>query len=188
MEKFIFQVVVILWPISEIILAFIKKSKGSKTHDQSKKSFLAIWVVISLSLTIVFISQGRALTRLPLSDLLLARIGLFLIVLGLIVRWSAIRTMGKFFSVSLTVQEKHKIIDHGLYRYIRHPSYSGMIVSFAGLGIALGTWLSLIVLSLPISAVLIHRMVIEESDLLDNLGDTYKTYRKKTKRIIPWIY
>jgi protein-S-isoprenylcysteine O-methyltransferase Ste14 len=83
--------------------------------------------------------------------------------------------------------EGHKIIDKGLYGIIRHPSYLGSLVTFAGLGLALENWLSLLVLlALPVAATL-YRISVEEKALLDHFGSAYRDYMRRTKRLIPGI-
>ena len=53
------------------------------------------------------------------------------------------RELGRFFKFTVVVQADHQVVDTGPYRLIRHPSYTGLLMAALGLGIALGTWLSI---------------------------------------------
>ena len=93
-----------------------------------------------------------------------------------------------FFTVDVTIRDDHKIKKDGLYRLIRHPSYSGSILSFIGFGISLNNWISLFIISLPVIFAMIHRIKVEEKLLVARFGKEYVDYMRKTFRLIPWIY
>ena len=115
-------------------------------------------------------------------------VGLGLLVLGLVVRWSAILTLGRFFNTKVAIQVGHRIVRSGLYRSVRHPSYSGLLLAFAGLGIALGSWLSLGAVLIPVAAAVVYRIRVEEGALVETFGEQYIDYCQTTKRLIPWVY
>jgi protein-S-isoprenylcysteine O-methyltransferase Ste14 len=114
--------------------------------------------------------------------------GLGLMVVGIVVRMKAIRTLARYFTVDVSIQEEHRLVDRGIYRTIRHPAYAGSLLSFLGLGMAFGNWLTLIVIFLPILFTFIYRMNIEERLLTAELGNQYIDYMKRTKRVIPGVY
>jgi protein-S-isoprenylcysteine O-methyltransferase len=108
--------------------------------------------------------------------------------LGLIIRWISIYTLRKYFTVDVAIFKDHKVIKSGLYKSIRHPAYAGGLVSFFGLGWALGNWVSFIIIFFPILFAFIRRINIEEKTLVLSLGEEYREYMRKTKRLIPKIY
>jgi protein-S-isoprenylcysteine O-methyltransferase Ste14 len=114
--------------------------------------------------------------------------GLVLIVVGLVVRWTAIITLRKYFTVDVSIVSDHKLVITGIYRFVRHPAYAGSLLSFLGLGIVLSNWLSLLVVFIPITVVFIYRINVEEKALLAFFGDQYAHYCARTKRLIPKIY
>src|SRR6266436_2134198 len=71
---------------------------------------------------------------------------------------------------------------------VRHPSYTGVLLAFVGLGFSLGNWAALLVILLPIGAAFIRRMNVEENALLRALGPNYADYMKRTKRLVPFVY
>jgi protein-S-isoprenylcysteine O-methyltransferase Ste14 len=76
----------------------------------------------------------------------------------------------------------------GFYKHLRHPSYTGALLSFAGLGLSMNNWLSLILIFIPVLFAFIHRMNIEEKVLTGQFGKQYSDYIGKTNRIVPFVY
>jgi protein-S-isoprenylcysteine O-methyltransferase Ste14 len=80
------------------------------------------------------------------------------------------------------------VITSGPYRFLRHPSYSGMLLISIGAGAAWGNWLGLGVLTLMTLVGLTYRIYVEEKALLEELGDRYRTYADHHKRLIPFVW
>ena len=106
---------------------------------------------------------------------------------GLIVRWMAIITLGRFFTVDVAIRKDYALIQDGLYRYVRHPSYSGLLLAFFGLGLIYANWLSLISLMAPLILSINNRIAKEERALLAALGPAYAAYCARTKRLFPGL-
>jgi protein-S-isoprenylcysteine O-methyltransferase Ste14 len=106
----------------------------------------------------------------------------------LALRWTAILTLGRFFTPNVAVQAGQRIIRTGVYRYVRHPAYSGLLLAFLGVGAAFDNWLSLSVIFIPVVAALLYRIRVEESVLAELLGREYTDYCQATKRLLPGIY
>jgi protein-S-isoprenylcysteine O-methyltransferase Ste14 len=147
-----------------------------------------LWITLIISISFgIFIRQYNPGT-IPAYQKTIHYIGLFLIILGLIIRWIAILKLKEFFTVTVSIQEGHRIIDTGIYKYIRHPAYLGSLLSFFGLGLALLNWISVIIIFVPIFAALLYRIYIEEKALVTQFGDAYTNYISHTKKLIPWIF
>ncbi len=71
---------------------------------------------------------------------------------------------------------------------MRHPSYTGLAISFLGFGISVGNWISLLLAIVPTTAMLLYRIKIEEAVLSEMFGDEYENYCANTKRLIPFVY
>jgi protein-S-isoprenylcysteine O-methyltransferase Ste14 len=111
-----------------------------------------------------------------------------LIVAGLIVRWTAILSLGKAFSVNVAIRSGQRLYQSGLYRIVRHPSYSGMLLCLVGIALATQNWYSAsIVIVLPTLALL-YRIHVEEIALIEAFGEQYRLYCQGTRRLIPGIY
>jgi len=114
-------------------------------------------------------------------------LGIFLMFLGVLVRQWAIAVLGRFFSLTVRVAEDHRVVVKGPYRLVRHPSYTGVLITFIGLALAVQSWGALLVLLGVFSLSFGYRMRVEEKALLSELGEDYANYMKRTKRIIPYL-
>ena len=115
-------------------------------------------------------------------------VGLVLMWTGIVIRQWAIALLGRFFTVDVRVQSGQAVVDRGPYRWVRHPSYSGMIITFAGIGLALGNWVSLAVLVVVPTAGLIVRIYVEERTLSEGLGEPYRRFAAGRRRLFPGLW
>jgi len=115
-------------------------------------------------------------------------LGLALIVIGVIIRLIIIKSLGSFFTANVTIKQNHKLKTDGFYRFLRHPSYTALLLSFIGFGISLNNWISLMIIVITILIVFINRIRIEEKVLIEYFGQEYLDYKKTTKALIPFIY
>jgi protein-S-isoprenylcysteine O-methyltransferase Ste14 len=115
-------------------------------------------------------------------------IGIAAILAGIALRTYAIHALGRFFTFEVAVARDHAVVTNGPYALVRHPSYTGALLTIAGIGLCLTNWASL-VLIVPIAfAGYVHRMSIEEQALVSELGQPYADYMTKTKRLVPHVY
>jgi protein-S-isoprenylcysteine O-methyltransferase Ste14 len=115
-------------------------------------------------------------------------IGLVLMALGIFVRQWSIFTLGRFFAGDLRVSARQPVIDTGPYRWVRHPSYSGLIIFFVGFGLALTNVISIAVLVIVPTVGLIARIHFEERVLIASLGEPYRRYAAVHKRLVPGVW
>ena len=182
-----FLIISIFWVTSEIILSTNKKpAESDKNYDRSSLRIMWITLILVISLGI-YISYGSHGTIKNFAQTL-HFIGLSLIIFGNIIRWLAILKLKKYFTVKVSIQQDHKIINTGIYKYLRHPAYLGSLLSFIGLGFALLNWISIILIFFPILGSFMYRINIEEKVLKSEFGEEYLNYSKNTKRLIPWFY
>jgi protein-S-isoprenylcysteine O-methyltransferase Ste14 len=184
---YIFEFIWISWLLSEILLNRLLRSKSKYAKELDKNSLNLIWIAIIASMTFGILNAIYWFAPVIHTNLFLY-LGSALIITGMIIRFIAIRTLGKFFTVNLALHTDQSLIRAGIYKYIRHPSYTGSLLSFFGFGLSLNNWLSLIIIIVPILITFINRINIEERLLLEQFGLTYAEYKKKTKRLIPMIY
>jgi len=90
--------------------------------------------------------------------------------------------------VDVAIAADHRVIDTGPYRHIRHPSYAGALLAFAGYGICLGNWASLALVTVPIAWAFLRRIEVEEAALNGALGSAYAKYLGRSKRLVPFVY
>jgi protein-S-isoprenylcysteine O-methyltransferase len=174
--------------ISELLLTLTRRSRSRTGVKQDRSTLGMIWLVIAVSITAsVFVAQDFQAAALPHGQML-ATAGAVLFAGGLVIRWWAIITLGRFFTIDVTIEKDHELVERGPFRVVRHPSYTGVLLSFVGFALSLRNWAALVVIVLPIGAAFIHRINVEEDALSDALGPRYADYMKRTKRLVPFIY
>jgi protein-S-isoprenylcysteine O-methyltransferase len=109
-------------------------------------------------------------------------------VIGLMIRIHALLSLKQYFTYSVAKVENHKIIETGLYKFIRHPGYLGQLLIFIGISISISNWLSILAMMVPITLGYLYRIKVEERFMVEQLGEDYPSYQKRTKRLIPMIY
>jgi protein-S-isoprenylcysteine O-methyltransferase Ste14 len=97
-------------------------------------------------------------------------------------------TLGVSFSTNVAIHSNQTLRKTGLYRWARHPSYSGMLLIFAGVGLSQRNWVSLAIMLIFPTAALLYRIHVEELALGDAFGRDYAHYRQSTFRLIPGVY
>ena len=178
----------LIYLVSEILLTLTRRSRSKTGAKQDRSTLGMIWLVIAVSVTAgVFVAQNFRAAALP-HEQIFASAGVVPFVAGLMLRWWAIITLGRFFTVDVTIEKDHELVERGPFRLVRHPSYTGVLLAFVGLALTLRNWTALLVILMPIGAAFIHRMNVEEDALSRALGPRYAEYMKRTKRLVPFIY
>lgn len=183
----IFPVIYFTWLLSEILLNRLLRGNDADKKQQDKGSLSLMWLVIIASTTLAGIVGSTTHARILLSPAI-GYLGLALIITGMIIRFTAIKQLGRLFTVIVTIREGHLIKKDGLYKHLRHPSYAGSLLSFFGYGLSMNNWYSLVIAFVPVLLVFINRMNIEEKVLLSQFNGEYEDYMKQTKRVIPFLY
>jgi protein-S-isoprenylcysteine O-methyltransferase Ste14 len=114
--------------------------------------------------------------------------GLTLIVVCVAIRAWSIITLGRFFQYSIRIQSGHTVVTTGPYRFVRHPSYTGLSLGVAGYALACGDVWSLIAAAALAGAGLSVRIRVEERQLRESLGADYTTFAAHHKRLIPGVF
>jgi len=178
----------LIYLVSEILLTLTRRSRSKTGTKQDRSKLGIIWLVIAISVMAgVFVAQNFRAAALP-HGRMFASAGVVLFVAGLILRWWAIITLGRFFTVDVTIEKDHQLVEKGPFRIVRHPSYTGVLLAFVGLALSLRNGAALLVILIPIGAAFVHRMNVEEDALSRALGPRYAEYMKRTKRLVPFIY
>jgi protein-S-isoprenylcysteine O-methyltransferase len=172
--------------ISEIRLA-VRTARG--TDDAVDRGTMRlVWILVATCYVIAWLPVILDFGRLVGLGDWLTWVGVAIMISGIVFRRYVISVLGKFFTTTVQIQKDHELIKAGPYRYIRHPSYLGILIMTLGLGIALANWISLMLcIVLPIIGVM-QRIQVEEKELEQHFGKQYQDYRKNTWRIVPHIY
>lgn len=173
--------------ISEFLLNVFKYSR-TREGGADAGSLPLIWIVILVSMLIGMLIPSYVPGAALPTDRGLYIAGFTVFGIGALLRWYSIFYLGRFFTVDVRVGADHKVIDTGPYRWIRHPSYTGVLLEFIGFAICVGNALSMLVILLPTFCAFLYRIRIEEQALQNGLGENYVTYMRRTKRLIPFVY
>jgi protein-S-isoprenylcysteine O-methyltransferase Ste14 len=147
-----------------------------------------VWILMAIAFYSAWLPVGFSFGKLLALGDWLTWVGVFIMITGVTFRRYAIAVLGKFFTATVQIRQDHQVIKAGPYRYIRHPSYLGILILVLGNGIALANWISLLLCVVLPTIGIIRRIRVEERELLQHFGGQYRDYRKSTWRIIPHIY
>ncbi len=179
-----------IWTVLEILVGYKTRVSFHDSVPQLKnyqKEHL-IWLVVVISIIGAFGFKHLQLVQLPMSYGVRQIIALIMMSIGLMIRFYAIKRLGRFFSTTVVIQNEHALITHGLYQFIRHPAYTGLLISFFAIGVAMGDILAILILVLPLGLFLKQRISVEEDILIGHFGKDYLEYAVRTKKLIPWLY
>lgn len=174
--------------ISGIVINLTKvpdKNNILVIEDKSTLLWFRILIPISLITSLFFSFSKIGQFDIPVKWWIA---GLFLIACGLLIRWVAISTLGNAFTLQITINKNQHLKTTGIYRYVRHPSYTGLLLYYLGLGLIMENGVSLcLLIFFPLIAV-VNRIHTEEQVLIQHFNEQYKTYQKKSWRLFPKIY
>jgi protein-S-isoprenylcysteine O-methyltransferase Ste14 len=172
--------------LSESIMTY--RTRHGKDDAFDKGTNRLIWILLAIVFIVAWLPVILDFGRLLVLGDWLTWAGVAIMISGIIFRRYAISVLGKFFTATVQIKNGHELIRAGPYRYIRHPSYLGILIIALGLGIALANWISLLIcVVLPLIGI-IRRINVEEKELESHFGQQYQDYRKSTWRIVPHIY
>jgi protein-S-isoprenylcysteine O-methyltransferase Ste14 len=157
-----------------------------KTEDRGNRWIFGPIIVLSLCLAVLpAYLDGRNLWAGD--ETFTPYLGLSLLTIGGALRLAPVFVLGHRFTGLVAIQDNHRLQTSGLYRYIRHPSYAGMLLYTAGYVLVFRCWLGLLIVA-ALLAVLVVRMNAEEALLEREFGEDYASYRHRTWRLVPWVY
>jgi len=168
-----------VWAVGETVLQARTTDRGDRTR---------IWMILGSVAGLVLAFRLTDLgARLPGPAWLPVAIGLALMIAGMALRAWSVHTLGRFFTVTVDVAEDQRVVESGPYSLLRHPSYTGMLIVYLGIGAALDSWLSLIAAPAALVVVVVARIRHEERTLRSGLP-AYAAYAQRTKRLVPFVW
>jgi protein-S-isoprenylcysteine O-methyltransferase len=173
-----------LWMFVDSVFVFRHATGAAENRDRS-----SLKVIMVGSLVTLWASIGLAFGTIGTTHSVVAQVaGLVVMGIGISVRSTAIAQLGRFHTPNVAVRTDHQLKVTGLYRLVRHPSYLGALIAYLGFGLALGNWLSVVVIMGVVPCIYLYRIHEEDAAMLLAFGDAYRAYCARTKRLIPWVY
>lgn len=177
-----------LWTASEIALVFATRTRRSTGATQDRGSIFILWLTIIASIAACdWLADSLHVAAFDGSPWL-KPLTIALMVAGLVIRWTAILSLGRSFSVNVAIKQSQTIYRKGLYRVVRHPSYLGMLIIFLAIGLRSRNLVSLAIMLIAPTAAVLYRIHVEEQALSHAFGSEYASYREATKRLVPGLF
>ena len=179
----------LIWRVMEAIVDIRTRSRlraGARRQDRGSRVVLIGVLMLGILAGILLASKDPA-TAITSARPFLFWLGILLIYAGIALRLYAIHVLGAFFTTVVAVAPEQTVIETGPYRLIRHPSYTGFLITLLGFGLCLTNWLSLLVIMACALIGFSYRIRVEEQVLQEQLGQRYQEYMRRTKRLIPFV-
>lgn len=169
----------IAWLIAEANVSITEQGKGETHKDKGTCELYVLGRILTVFSAIIFATHWQSLTITMVA-------GLILFAGGVLFRLNAIDTLGKFYSHRVRLIDEHTVVDTGPYQWVRHPAYTGMLVSHLGFVLVFFNIYSLLALTLILLPAIVKRIKVEETALMELPG--YANYAESHKRLIPGIW
>jgi protein-S-isoprenylcysteine O-methyltransferase Ste14 len=184
----LFWIIYVVWFVLEIKGAITQRVQAN-ARKQDRGSMIVLLVGLYTGLLLNFIMPGLFPgATITWQRSTLVSIGLVLMVLGIILRQYSIRVLGQYFTRELATRADQPVVQQGPYRFIRHPAYSGTLLTVLGIGLAMTNWASLVSILVCSIAGYFYRVRVEERALCASLGQPYVEYMQHTRRFIPFVF
>ncbi len=162
-------------------IRILARDKG-KSYDKNSLYFVLIGIFVPLFAMIIlsFFGIGKINPSF-------GYFGLVILIAGFLLRQYSIYVLGRFFIPVVKKLENHEIVQKGPYKYLRHPSYTGLFLELIGTAFSFANLISIIIVLIFFVPAILYRINIEEKFLLKNFEE-YKFYKEKTWKLIPFIF
>jgi len=173
-------------PEWKVVMGGVEGVRSSDSQDNGSLRVLlgGMWVALLLAYPLAFVRSWMFPAR---AQVPMFAAGVSLILLGSLLRRYCFRTLGEYFTGDVRARADQPVIGTGPYTLIRHPSYTAGMMMFIGIGLALGSWLSVVLLTISSVATYWYRVSIEERALANTIGEPYRDFMKTRKRFIPYL-
>ena len=175
------------WGLSECGLALFRRSRRGSGRRRDRGSMLLLFGTIFLAVFLALLAAQRALLPLPVGPRYRLAGALVVMGCGLLLRWVSIILLGPLFTMNVALHDDHRLVERGPYRWLRHPSDTGLLVALPGAGLGLGDLLALALLLVAPACALYYRVRVEEEALVEAFGEEYERYRSRTWALFPGL-
>jgi protein-S-isoprenylcysteine O-methyltransferase Ste14 len=181
----LFIIIFILWAASELFNTFwFRRYQNNRKERSDRGSYWIIWLIIWISFIFSFILRTN---NFGVFHNYIQYLGLLISMLGICLREWAVLTLGRGYTVTISIDSDLTLVKNGPYHWLRHPSYTGSILSLVGFPVAMGTWFAGVLVLILNFAAYSYRAIIEEKALLEALGEEYREYMDHTWRFFPGV-
>lgn len=172
------------WP-EFVIIRRARRSTSSTDSRSLQVILLGMWVAYVGAFPVAWVQGWRIGV---VDQVAVFWLGLALVIGGSLLRRHCWRMLGTSFTGDVRARPDQQIVTRGAYAILRHPSYTAGILLNTGIGVALGSWASALLLVVASFVVYGYRIAVEERVLLAALGEPYRQFMSTRKRLIPFVY
>jgi protein-S-isoprenylcysteine O-methyltransferase Ste14 len=167
---------------------YASRVRRSEAKSRDGGSLIAVWGLVGVSYWAAFSLWGSRHPPGPLLGEWALWAGAAVALAGIFLRVWSVATLGRYFTYVVKVTGDQPVIETGPYRLLRHPSYAGALLTAIGIGLSLRFVLAPVILGVVQLVAYSIRMGVEERALAEGIGEPYRAYMQRTKRIIPFIW
>ncbi|MDI6846148.1 MAG: isoprenylcysteine carboxylmethyltransferase family protein [Candidatus Saccharicenans sp.] len=178
----VFWTITFFWWAMDFYLLVLKRKGGHRISERKSKFIMMMLIFAGVLLAIVPESFRAVWRTRPFGLWQVA--GTFILASGVLLRFLSVLHLGKHFAPDIGFRHDRELVTTGLYRWSRHPSYTGEIIAFIGLGIIFQHFPASLFIVLFPAAAFIYRAIVEEKLLIEEFGQEYLEYRKKTRMFV----
>lgn len=160
---------------------------GASRHDRG--SFVGIQTIAGVGVLLAYwLARHFGAGTITVLRTEVFALGIALMPLGMLLNAYAIHQLGRFFTVQVAVRPDQPVVQTGPYRYLRHPAYTGQLITFLGIALVFTNWASIVAILACAFGAYAYRIRVEEQVLRTELGAPYLDYMSRTRRLIPFIF
>lgn len=160
----------------------VKSRRGALEAVLLTLAWVAFFVPLVWVATSVFAFADYPLRPLPLL------MGSVCLACGLWLFARSHADLGTNWSITLEVREKHQLVTQGIYRALRHPMYSALLLYSVGQALVVPNWIAGPSYAVAMALLIALRLGPEERMMLEAFGKDYEDYKVRTKRLVPGIW
>ncbi len=186
-----------VWSFNWLLFGFLAFAAAERLYErrfsnQAKRGdvkMLWSYVAFHIMHTLIYVGTGVEcflLRRAAVYPLVV--LGLILFAVSLLLRLMAIRALGRYWSLNLEIRKDHQLVREGIYRYMRHPAYSAIMLEVISIPLVGNAWC---VLALSVGVyipLLLVRWWREEREMVGKFGEAYEQYRREVPAFLPWRF
>jgi protein-S-isoprenylcysteine O-methyltransferase len=183
----LFIVSYVAWIAMEILIGFRDRRKISGTSGDRGSLILLIAMFFIVLTAAWYATDLFSWASFGAFRFQLFLTGLVLIWAGIALRLWAVRVLGRYFRTTVIVQDEHQLVETGPYRLLRHPSYTGTLLTLLGFGLCFGNWIALALVTVGPLLAYSYRITVEERALRARFGSKYEAFARDRWRLIPFL-
>jgi len=166
----------------------LREEEGDRALPVEQNKLMPLYVLLTgVCCLIAPLDRLYLPVTLP-RTLVVSAVGLVIFVLGVGLRGWSIRTLGRHFTWRLGIRTEHRLVTDGPYRWLRHPSYTGAMLLFAGTQVVLGSATGLVLALVGFPLYYRQRIADEEAMLAEALGEPYQAWQARTWKMVPGLF